>query len=144
MDSLRIDTGLKRVLINGDPERVISFNPQDVIFVERFYALMQAFAEREKEFSDRAKALDAEEAVDEYGLPVNTSERLAFMREIADWMRGQIDAVFGADTSQKAFGDACTLNMFEQFFDGILPFIEAVRSEKVKKYSKVQGKAIMD
>ena len=44
--------------------------------------------------------------------------------------------VFGAGTSEKAFGEAQTLNMFEQFFDGITPYIQGARGQKVSKYRK--------
>jgi len=38
MDNLRIDTGIKKILINDGPE-FIEFNPSDVIFAEKFYKL---------------------------------------------------------------------------------------------------------
>lgn len=136
-NSLRIDTGGIRLLVNDDPNRVIQFNPEDVVFVENFYDLMQRFGEREKEFTAKAEALDAVVEEDQYGLPVNTKERIAFIRELSDWMREQIDEIFGSGTSQAAFGEACTIDMFNQFFEGISPYIQKSRSRKVQQYSKV-------
>ena len=46
MDSLRLD-GVVRLAINDDPERVITFVPDDILFAERFYALLDALKEKE-------------------------------------------------------------------------------------------------
>jgi hypothetical protein len=132
-DTIRIDTGVKRILINGDEARVIEFNPQDTLFAERFYNLLKEFETKAGEFSARADELITDE-VDEFGIPVNTGALLALTSEVCQYLRGQIDHVFGAGTSQAAFGGANTLNMFEQFFEGITPFIRQEREQKVKKY----------
>jgi hypothetical protein len=151
-DSIRIDTGVKRVAINDDPNRIIEFNPKDVVFAERFYGLIGEFKSAEKDFVSRAEALDAVKEIDELGLPVNAGERIKLLREVCEWAREKIDQVFGEGTSQKAFGDAIGLDLFSQFFEGITPFIEGARGDQVQKYSKVvadrkkieDGKAVMD
>lgn len=139
MDSIRIDSGLKRIAVNGDEKRVIEFNPEDIVFVEKFYGLIKQFEAKEAEFRQRAEEIGANEGVDELGIPVNTAESIRLALELCDYLRGQIDAVFGAGTSQKAFGEARTLNMFEQFFEGITPFIQGTRKEKMEKYRKVKA-----
>ena len=136
-DSIRIDTGVKRVMINDDPKRVIEFNPKDVVFAEKFYRMVDDFRAMETDFVARANELEAVEEVDELGLPVNTAERLQLVREVCDWSKTKIDQIFGEGASEKAFGDAMNLEMFKQFFEGITPFIESARSEKVDKYRKV-------
>jgi hypothetical protein len=139
MDSLRIDTGIKRVMINDDPSRVIEFSPEDVAFAEKFYSLIHAFETKQSEYDRRSKAIDENKAVDASGLPANVSDGLALLREVCEFMRGEIDGLFGAGTSQKAFGDARTLDMFVQFFDGITPFIKTARDEKVRRYLNDQN-----
>ena len=151
-DSIRIDTGVKRIMINDDPNRVIIFNPKDVIFAEKFYAMIAEFRGKQNDFIARAEALDAVEETDEFGLPINTGERIQLVREVCEWTRAKIDDVFGEGTSQRAFGDAISIPMFTQFFEGITPFIEEERSGQVQKYSKViadrkkieQDKTVMD
>jgi DNA-binding XRE family transcriptional regulator len=151
-DSIRIDTGVKRILVNDDPNRVITFNPKDIVFAEKFYNLIKKFEDRQSEFEGKATELDAQDEKDEFGLPLNTKERLELLKEICQFMRAQIDDVFGEGTSQAAFGDAISLDMFGQFFDGISPFIKHARSEKVQIYRKVVAdrkkiedeKAVMD
>jgi hypothetical protein len=135
MDSIRIETGVKRIAINDDPTRVIEFNPSDVLFAERFYALMQEFEAKQGEYARRADELDVHSLErDEHDLPLNLGEGLAFLREVCEFMRGRIDALFGPGTSQKAFGDTLALEVFEQFFVGITPFFQRARDEKTARY----------
>ena len=134
MDNIRIDTGVRRLTINDDPERVIEFNPEDVLFVERFYALIKTFQEKEVEFQKRVDELSAEEEKDSYGVPVNTQEILEFVIEVCNFLREQIDNVFGPGTSMTVFADTQSLDMFEQFFNGIAPFVQTARTKKVAKY----------
>ncbi|MFM8321000.1 MAG: hypothetical protein ACKOC5_08815 [Chloroflexota bacterium] len=125
MDSIKIDTGVQRVCINDDPGRVIEFNPTSVDFAERFYQLIREFEQRRVEYSRRAEALGSEDI----------DGSLALMREMAEYMRGQIDFLFGAGSSQAAFGDALNLPAIGQFLDGITPFIQMAREKKVERYT---------
>lgn len=146
MDSIKIGSSIKRIAINGDPQRVITFDPSDVAFAERFYELIRDFEAKKDEYQRRAEEIDREQETDENGLPVNLEKRLAFLRETCGYMREQIDHVFGAGTSQAAFGDALSLEMIMDLFDGLTPFIQAARSEKLKKYSrpaKGKGRKVM-
>ena len=104
MDNLRIDSGLKRIMINDDPNRFIEFNPNDVLFAEKFYALIKVFEEQEVKFQERIEQIQKNEEKDAYGIPVNTQETLDFVVEVCNFLREQIDKVFGAGTSQTVFG----------------------------------------
>ena len=134
MDSLRIDTGVKRIAINDDPSRVIEFNPNDLLFAEKFYALVGEFGQKQKEYQKRSAEIEANKEVDENGVPANTGDGLALMREVCTYMRGKIDYLFGEGTSEKAFGDTMSLYVFEQFFTGVTPFIQSARQDKVARY----------
>lgn len=140
MDSIQINTGVKRIAINGDENRVITFNPQDITFAEKFYALMRSFDDKQGEYMARAEALDQDTEADENGLPVNLGERIAFMRDICEYYHAQIDTLFGEGTSQTVFEGALGLDMIQQFFEGITPMIQHARQEKVAKYQRVSGK----
>jgi hypothetical protein len=134
MDSIRIDSGVKQIAINDDESRVIEFNPKDIVFVERFYGLISEFEQKEVEFLEKARAIDDKKEIDAYGIPVNTGESLKLLLEMCNYLRSQIDKVFGNGTSQIVFGETQTLNMFEQFFTGITPFIQEEREDRVKQY----------
>lgn len=141
MENLQINTGVKRIMINDDPGKFIEFNPEDVLFAERFYALIKVFEEQEAKFQARLKQISENEAKDGYGIPLNTQETFDLVIEICNFIREQLDKVFGAGTSATVFGETQSLGMFEQFFAGIAPFIQNSRVSKVTKYQmKKSGK----
>jgi hypothetical protein len=136
MDSIKINSGVKRVLINDDPNRVITFNPMDITFAEKFYDLLKDFEAKQVDYQKRATEIEAAVETDANGLPANLSDRIGLMREICNYIRGQVDHLFGAGTSQIVFEDALDLDMFTQFFDGITPFVQTARSDKLAEYSR--------
>lgn len=135
MESLRIDTGVIRLQINDGPG-YIEFNPASVQFAQRFYALIGDFESKLEEYETRSAAIEANTETDKNGLPVNMPERLALLEETCNYIRAKIDDIFGAGTSQTAFGDDLNLDVFEQFLVGITPFVQRARSKKVEKYLK--------
>lgn len=134
MDNIQINVGEKRVIINGDPNRVIVFNPSDALFAERFYNLICEFDAKLDEYKERSREIALIKDVDERGIPLNFVENLKLMKEACTFIRDRIDVLFGPGTSQIAFGDAMSLDMFVQFFEGITPLIQAVRKESMDKY----------
>lgn len=142
MDSIQIDTGEKRIAINGDPERVITFNPNDVIFVEKFYKLIGEISGMQERYAEQIKEIDGNKVIGNDGLPVNFADRLNMWRAIHTEVQAAIDSIFGAGTSQKAFGGAMPFSedMYRQFFNGIIPFIQSERSAKTAKYTRGKGK----
>lgn len=140
MNSLQISTGEKRIAINGDPERVIVFNPSDVLFAERFYRLIGEFQERLTQYQVVSRELDKNKAVDENDLPVNMQERIDLVKEACMYIYEKIDVLFGEGTSLKVFEDALSLDAVTQFFDGITSFIQPARAEKIAKYTNAKPK----
>lgn len=133
MDSIRIDSGVKRIAINDDESRVIEFNPSDVLFAERFYSVYGEFEKKHEEYKTKAKKLGAENVE-------NIGEGIVLAREMCAFMREKIDILFGAGTSQKVFGDTLSMAMISQFLEGMTPFFEHARSEKTKKYINTASK----
>lgn len=133
-DSIRIDAGEVTLLVNDDPSRVIKFNPEDILFVERFYSLLGGFEDVQKKFQDRLDAIpDNEES---------TAPRvIAVIEEACDYLMEQIDSVFGAGTSEAAFAGAKSLSQIEQFFLAIAPYVKAKRQDKVTKYQSKTKKS---
>jgi hypothetical protein len=136
MDSIQIVSGVKRIAINDDPERVIQFNPTDVVFAEKFYALVRDLELKQADFAARAQQIDDVKDIDANGLPVNLGQRVAFMRETCEYMHEQIDGLFGAGTSFKAFEGVMDIELITQLFEGLTPFVQKARSEKLAKYAK--------
>lgn len=135
MDKLSI-SGVKRLSINDDPNRVIEFNPSDVLFAERFYKVYRDFEAKQTEFLEKSKQLDEKSKIlTPEGLPSNLEEGVEFLREVCTFMREKIDLLFGEGTSQIAFGDALSLEMIGQFFDGISPYVWSAREAKLEKHT---------
>jgi len=133
MDELKI-TGGVRLAINGDENRIIEFNPNDILFTERYYAMYAEFRKKQTELEAKAKELETGE-LDVDGMPINLDQQIEFMKQTCQFVYEKIDGLFGPGTSQKAFGDALDFEMIGQFFEGISPYFSKVREEKVKKYS---------
>ena len=139
-DSIQIDAGQKRILINDDPKRVLKFNPLDILFAEKFYALLGDFHEKDKEFRQRMLELENSEDKDEFGLPANLPDSFSLMHEMSQYMHEQIDELFGVGTSEMVFEGVDNLEMIQQFFEGLIPFIQKARVKKVEKYTKPRQK----
>lgn len=135
MDNLKIG-GVVRLAINDDPERVIEFAPDDALFAEKFYALYDTLKLKLAEYEERGNKLKESEAVDEFGVPEYAPEATSLLRESCDFVRGEIDKLFGDGTSKKAFGEYRSFDMIEQFFEGFLPYFEKARKKKTNKHTK--------
>lgn len=124
-----------RLTVNDDPARVVEFNPSDVGFVSRFYDLMDNVEAKEGEYNAKLEEIQKDTSINSFGAPNALKKEIALTAEICDYMREQVDAVFGEGTSQTAFGDMNVPAMFGEFFDGIAPHITAARSKATKKYT---------
>jgi len=140
MQSLQINTGEIKLAINDDPERVIVLYPKDAIFTEKFYILLGNFKKSFSDFKNRAEIIESQNAEDEYGVPLNTDERLEFQKEVCQYARNEIDELIGAGTSQIVFGNALDIDAIMQFFTGIQPYMQKARAEKVAQYSSAYPK----
>lgn len=134
MENLNFETGTVKLTINNDPTRVIEFDPTDVVFAAKFYRAIGEFNEKMTELQKQAKKFERETATDASGLPVNAAERLEFVEEVCQYLKGKIDDLFGAGTSQTVFGDGMSIQAIQGFFEGIMPYVEKVRNKKMAKY----------
>ena len=140
---MKIDTGLSiPVERNGEHVGDLHFNPDDVCFAEHVYGLIGELEQAEKAYEAKAQELEADKAVDEYGIPKNIRARLQFLRELCDDLYAKIDTVFGAGTSEMVFGGALSLSAIEQFFTGLAPHFEQVRADKMAPYLSESKRAL--
>ena len=139
---VKISTGKVKVsfLVDEDTTpRVVSFDPTDLLFAEKFYRLGKRIGEMEAEFNRKAEELDKDKSVDANGLPANVEQQIALMKDFVQRMRDEIDVLFGEGTSQAVFGNAYKFEVIGQFLDGITPYFSKTREEKVAPYL-VEGK----
>lgn len=133
MESLQLSHSL-RIAIDEDENRVIAFNPMDTVFVEKFYQLMQNFESKRAEYQKRAEELDADKAMDQFDIPENMGARIAYLKELCEFMFAEIDRVFGNGSSEKVFQGQYDLDMIRVFFEGIAPFVQKARAERMQKF----------
>lgn len=133
-------TGLS-LRINGDPDNLLEFDPDDILFVERYKNLLIAFDEKGKEYTKNYDEIDKKEKENPGANHGLSKEKITLAKESSIFIRDQIDSVFGAGASQKLFGDSLSMTKFANFFDAITPFIKKARDEKMAKYKNTpEGK----
>jgi hypothetical protein len=133
--SMKIKTDMIRIVVNDDPNRVVKFNPSDVLFAEKFYNLLDEFKTELGKFSERAKEIEKVTAKDAEGIPLNTGAKLSLTVEFCNYMDAKIESLFGPGTCAAAFDGTKEIDMYEQFFEGIMPFIQKARKDKIQKYT---------
>lgn len=138
MQNLNFDDGYKKFTINGDPDRVVSFNPADYNILERFEQAQRniesAQAELTKDIAlneDGTSASDAEDAVELIG-KVNTL------------IKEQTDFIFNGAVSETIYGNQSPISsikgklLFERFFESVIPLI----SKEIEKEQKESQKRV--
>lgn len=139
MESIKITDNKIRLMINDDESKVISFDPQDVGFVNRYYGLIDFLDARQTDYSKEAEAIDKSECAKE------EKNRRAFklLEKMCKETKEQFDVVFGEGTMGRLFGDSLRLNMFEELLYGIAPYINKARREKIEKYARSGSGGVM-
>lgn len=132
---LKINTGNIILPIERDGENVgeISFNPSDALFIEKLYALYEKMDTKEKEYQKKAAELECND-LDEYGIPKNMRQQIELYNDACDYMRKEIDELFGESTCKKVFGENSSFELFEQFLNGIAEYVQPIRKERMSKY----------
>lgn len=134
MPNINIGNEIK-LTINNDPERVIHFDPSRVEFAEGFYGLLQKLDQMEKDYLAKMTELEKEKDVDVYGVPVNEGKKLTLLRALCDELKAETDKIFGPGTSETVFRGASSLAMFEDFFNGLAPYVQKARADKIQKHT---------
>jgi hypothetical protein len=129
--TLQINTGEIKLDIlddSGECRGVFKFNPTDVESAKHVLELQSSFAEKQKEFEQRAKTVETPE------------ETVNLLCALVEYFNSSIDSCFGENSSKVLFGDAKSLSMYEDFFNGITPYYEQASKARVAKYKKKSGK----
>lgn len=127
MESLQIRTG--QISLNvlddqGESRGVFKFNPSDIESAKQVNLVQKDFEQREVEYQQRAEKCETVE------------DKVALLEEVVDYMEQSIDRVFGQGSSKILFGDAKTLSMFDDFFNGIAPYYNKAAEKRMAKYNK--------
>lgn len=127
MASLKINTGVIALEIEnelGEVQGVFRFNPNDITQAKNFLKLTEEFDDKQKEFSEREEQC------------TTMDEKMELLEEVVTYFTDALDMIYGKGSSQVLFGGAKTLTMFEDFFEGIIPYYASASTDRTSKYSK--------
>lgn len=129
-DSIRVDTGAKRIEVN-DAGECITLNFADQSLPTRFFAMADDFQAKEPEYRAKAEALDANTELSDYERMRATAQ---INLEFHTYFRERIDELFGADTCRKVFGDIVPgVELYGDFLTQITPYFEKYGKERAKR-----------
>lgn len=108
MADINIDLGIRQFNLGGKVS--VEFNPTDIGFLEKLYGIMADLDKRQAEYEKKAREIDLE-AGTEAGLAF-----FAMAHEADEYMRGQIDKLFGVDVCTPLLGD---IHSYARSTDGL-------------------------
>lgn len=129
MESIKIQSGTIKLAINEDPDRIVSFNPTSVSFVEKLQSLMSEVNKKEAILSEKLK--NANEIEEDNR---RIKDTLSVYKEMLDFTSTSIDNVFGKGTSDVVLNGEDDLDLLFQFLEGASLYVQEVRSRAVQKY----------
>ena len=139
MQNLEFNTGMIELAIQGDPNRVLRFNPTDAGFAEGFMKLIDA--------SNRklVEAAEKEKLVCQSGGNIEKIQQKNQVNMEADkFLRGEVDKLFGTGAADIIFEDICVTAVTENgepvfmgFAMALLSFIESENKARGKSADEV-------
>lgn len=125
MDSLQVRTGVVSLKIlddAGEERGIFKFNPTDIESAKKVVELQGELEERQKDFETRATTCET------------TEQKINLLEESVSYFEELVDKCFGEGSSKLLFGDAKTLSMFDDFFNGIIPYYKKASEQRMEKY----------
>lgn len=125
IQSINFEEGYKEFSINGDPERVIKFNPTDFAIIERAQTARKEIVEASKSIKD-----EEDEDVEK------TAE---LIKKVDAIIKEKVDYIFGYKISDIVFGLQSPLatkngiTLVERFISGAMPIVQKEIEEEQKK-----------
>lgn len=125
IQSINFEEGYKEFSINGDPERVIKFNPTDFAIIERAQTARKEIAEASKSIKD-----EEDEDIEK------TAE---LIKKVDSIIKEKVDYIFGYKISDIVFGLQSPLatkngvTLVERFISGVMPIVQKEIEEEQKK-----------
>lgn len=134
---INLDTGVKRVKITIDRERVheLTFNPHDALFLEKGH---QIYLDALKKSEELKNEKQEPPQLDENGVPLDINRGMETVRKTNAWFREKIDWWLGDGTSQAVFGDVLfadeKIGIYAQLIEGVMSIVKPEREERVAQY----------
>ena len=127
-DIIEISTGLvtKTLHIDGKRDVVLEFNPEDVVWVERLNQIMDDL---------NKKAAEEKAAKENNQTAQSFQQGLQAHRDFCAFLDHAIDELFGEGKAKEIFGASISTPARMSLLEGVSPYIEAKRYEKLAEYS---------
>lgn len=133
MAGIRVNTGDKKIDVNDNGDYIV-LDLSDSSFPDRFFSMVDRVQEHAAAAEARAKELEGR-------LEPGSEEMLraaaSLYRDLHEGVMAEVDALFGADTCRKVFGDIVPgIELFDDFFTQLMPYFEQFGKERAKRLSK--------
>ena len=131
MEKLIFDDGCKEFEINGDPNRVLRFNPADIGFIERLEGALQNVT-KDMESLKGIKLSPTGNALDE------ASEAAELVRSMNKSLRASFDQIFYPGAADVVFGAMNPLalsgghTIYENFLKAFVAIVKPTMDTEVK------------
>lgn len=150
MDSLRLDSGVKKIEVN-DAGEYISINLSDNTFFDRFNGFIDWFDKKQIEVEQKSAELKEKYPNDKSDGEADGKAKFNFeqfadytklYKEVCDDVSNRLDDLFGDNCLQKVFPDVQSpgFELIIDFLDAITPYLKKYaqeRNEKINtKYSR--------
>jgi len=140
--NIQFDEGFKEYTINGDENRVIRVDTADIALTTRAVEAQKQIDAFMKRYEDIKIKADGTADIEE-------EAAIEAVKEMTDFVCGQIDYIFNSKVSDIVFNGASPLStrngiaLYERFVNAMLPIIEAdlkaenkAAQKRVDKYTK--------
>lgn len=136
MEKISIKSNLVRLQIEkaDGTDYDLVFNPEDLMFINNMYGVYNRIEKKQEEYTLKMNAVQKDKSKDKHGIPNNISKQIEINLEYANYLRDEIDHLFGSGTCQNIFGDARDFKSMLGLIEGVMPYVTNKRNEKMQEY----------
>ncbi len=128
MQNLNFDDGSIKLAVQGNPNRLLIFNPTDYNLAAKFYKLVENSETKGKEIREKAKIVEGKD----------NKELIQFLTETDEYFKGELDKVFGDGASELIFNGINIMStasngdfVLSNFLMALYPYFEKASKSKV-------------
>jgi len=133
---INFETGIIELAVQGDPDRILRFNPANETFVRGFLDMVETSKTKLYSYADKESKI--------CGSTIDSIDKLRKKNElnleIDKYLRGELDRIMGAGTSDIVFGNMCVTaitqsgqTVFLNFINALLGVIQKENQNRNKK-----------
>lgn len=124
MENLNILSSEIKLSLNGDKDKIITFDPGNVILRKKFYNFKSIMFQKKREFDIKAKQISEKDI----------NKALKLEEELYDFIAKNIDDMFGMGTSKKVCNNNKNVDTLCNFLVAIAPYFKQYNENIKNKY----------